>query len=883
MSARPVPAGFEDVVAGQLEQLDIRLMGRSAGMATLLVTPDTVQFQRPGDVLAALDLSDGARGMLLPALSDPLPRNTYLACRHGMPETGCGYLPPPVDPASVQVIYDEGEGAVHLFIAREWLPLQRAGEDPFHRVSENAENALIHHHSFNVSGGRHYQNINVNGNGMLGLFRDGHIGVDWNYVRQQASGRGAQQALSVNDFYYRHDFGRQHYLQAGRMDRRNLSSAQGGSFGFGMLPLDRFDGARVGTTQAYLDQQQLGQGSPLTVLLSRNAQVDAFDGERLLQTFYLEAGINELDTTYFPPGNYLVTLRVYEDGVFARSEEAPFNKTGQSFGDGSLQWFVQGGRRADRHRLEPAGNEGVLQAGLRVPLHEQIALTLGGAAIGSINYAEGRIEARHAQGANEFNGALGWLRGSDGSHGVQQQVGFRRYLSWNLYHQRMRGSACRQSGYTSLDGLGCQTSLSASVAMPLAGGNLYLGYTRRASYSPLRESDLLPGPEMPWLPPPGLPLPDLRQAQLSRTLQASFNRSLQWKDFTVSTRAGVYRQRRSQQRDDNGVYLNLAFARLDRAPVRTRQDRLALDMQHTRERGGDVAYRVGQNRRWETEAGYRELGGELNGRNDDRQGAMLSGRLQNASGHTGATVSQYRSDGRSEMSYSAVHTSSVALARSGWYVGGGLNGGAGVAVKVDNAEDLDLRGPAAEVNVAGARRQRVDFGARRLLPTQAYHPSRAEVQDVSGHDSAASVRVAGQGAGQPLFLPPGRLLTLPIALDVTYTFIGTARGSNGESLDGARVLNAPVPALGRGGGFVADFPQREQTLYLLQESRLLQCPLTVRERRSVLLLVGEVECEPLAVDRLPALIQQQARVQRLLHEQSLVPSAAAAASVEMRK
>jgi len=33
--------------------------------------------------------------------------------------------------------------------------------------------------------------------------------------------------------------------------------------------------------------------------------------------------------------------------------------------------------------------------------------------------------------------------------------------------------------------------------------------------------------------------------------------------------------------------------------------------------------------------------------------------------------------------------------------------------------------------------------------------------------------------------------------------------------------------------------------------------------------VGAVRCQPLAVDRLPAKIQQQARVQRLLREQKL--------------
>lgn len=882
LQARPIPAGFEDVVDGQQEQLDVRLMGHSGGMATAWVTADSVLFDNPEQLLAALPLSDDARQALLPALRAPLARNTQLACRYGAPSTGCGYLPPPEAPDQVRLIYDEGEGAVHLFVAQQWLPTERDGSTPYHQVSDNAQNALIHQHSVNLSGGDGYQNITVNGNGMLGVMRQGHVALDWTFVRQDGSSRSADQRLSVNDLYYRHDLGQRHYLQAGRMDRRNLSSAHGGNFGFGMLPLDRFEGARIGTTQAYLDQQQMGQGSPLTVLLSRNARVDALDGDRLLQSYYLDAGINELDTTRFPGGSYLVTLRIYEDGVLARTEDAPFNKNGQPWGDGSMQWFAQGGRRAARS-FDRDGNEGVFQAGLRVPLHDQVAMTLGVASVDRVRYAEGRLDARHAKGPNEINASVGWLRGSDGSHGVQQQVSYRRYLSWNFYNQRMRGSACRRPYGDSLDSLGCQDSLSASVAMPLGGGNLYLGYTRRVGFNWQRDPDLLPGPDLPWVPAPGQPLPSNLQSQLSRTLQATYSRTFHWQGLNISSRGGLYRQRRSGVADDNGVFLNLAVSRLSRSRGRSRQDRVSLDLQRADVRGNDLGWRAGQTRRWDSGSGYKELGAELSGRDSDRYGALVSGRLQNELGASAATVSGYRTEGRSEMSYSATYTSGLAVSRAGWFMGGGFIGGAGVSVQVDDAQDLALLGPAAEVNVSGSRRQVLHFGQRRLLPMAAYTAGRAEVQDVSAHDSAAAVRVANMGAGQRLFLPPGKLLHVPIALDITYTFVGTARGVDGLPLDGARVLNAPVPALGRGGGFVADFPQREPMLYLLQGGQLLQCPLTVRERRSVLLLVGQVQCEPLAVEQLPAPIHQQARVQRLLHEHALTNGTASSAAVETRK
>lgn len=114
---------------------------------------------------------------------------------------------------------------------------------------------------------------------------------------------------------------------------------------------------------------------------------------------------------------------------------------------------------------------------------------------------------------------------------------------------------------------------------------------------------------------------------------------------------------------------------------------------------------------------------------------------------------------------------------------------------------------------------------------------------------------------------------------MTYTFIGNARDIAGVPLGGARILNAPVAGTSANGGFVADFPRREKSLYLLQDDRLLQCPLQVRERRSVLLLVGEVQCEALAVAQLPAGVRQQARVTRLLQEQALIEATPQTAAV----
>lgn len=879
VAARGVPAGFEDLVEGQTEQLDVRLFGRSTGLMPVRVTLDHVQLEAPAEALQALQLPAEAQAALLPALSQPLPRNSHLACRYGGAAAGCGYLDPPEDPTAVRALYDEGEGAVRLFVARQWIPGEPAAQR-HHQVSANAENAFLHQQTVNLSGGRDYQSLAAQGAGVLGLFERGHVSANWTFSHQRYRNQRTRHDFQLDNAYYRHDIGPEHYLQAGRMDRRNLSSPQGGTFSFSMLPLDRFQGLRIGTTQAYVDSEAAVQATPLTVLLARDARVDAFDGQRLLQTYYLQAGINQIDTRRFPFGNYTVTLRIYEDGVLVRSEEAPFDKGGD-WADSSVQWFMQGGRRSER-RSDQFDGEMAAMAGVRVPLGRSATVTAGVADLAGFSYGELRVDLRRVFATQEIRASFSGMQGSDGSRGQQHQLSYRRHASWNLYQQRMRGKACEFRD-DARDQLGCADSLSASVALPVAGGHAYLAYTRRQTWrqgvgisgdidDPLYGLDpLLP----PWAPRPS------REPQLSRTWQASYNRSERWGDFSASTRVGVWQQHNDgslRSSRDRGVFLTLTLTRLQQGERGTAQRRYGLDLRQPQHQRPDVTYSVAQSLRQDHDDQFRELSAELRGNNSDRYSATLSGQLQNRIGHTGATVSHYQQRGRDELAYSATHSSGVALGSRGLYWGGGQGADAGLAVQVDGTDDLELTGVAAELQVGGLRRQRLKLGDRRLLPVSAYQSHRAEVQDASALDSIASIRVTGVGGARPLFLPPGKLLRMPVPIEVTYTFIGNAHDLAGTPLRGARILNAPVPGTGSNGGFVADFPRREAVLYLLQDDRLLQCPLQVRERRQVVLLVGAVQCEPLNVAQLPADIRQQARVTRLLQEKALIASSQQAAA-----
>lgn len=879
---RRVPPGFEDLVHGQIEQLDIRIFEQSAGLSPVRVTLDTVQLQDAGAVLQALELSAEARAALLPALSAPLPRNSHLACRQGGTLRGCGYLDPPEDPGVVAVIHDEGEGILRLFLARQWLPRQDSGER-LHAVSAEARNALLHQQTFSVSGGPGYQAVTAQGSGALGVSSQAHLAAQWHFTQQRSSAHQRRhQRFELDSAYYRHDLDRAHYLQAGRMDRRPLSSPLGGTFGFSLLPLNRFDGIRVGSSLAYLNVEAAMVSTPLTVLLARDSRVDAFEGERLLQTFYLPAGIQQLDTRSFPPGSYPVTLRVHEDGIEVRTEQAPFEKGGEPT-DGQAQWFVQAGRQAEREAWTAgrATPRTVAMAGGRFPLGRHVAMSAGISDAPDARQAELRMDLRRHFAFQELRAGFSLLQGSDGSRGWQQRLSYRRRASWNLYQQRVRTAGCTLP-YPAGASQNCADSLSASVALPLGHGSVYIAHTRRQTW----RATVAGGPpeigEDQSLP---LPLPSSTAASLGHPLlrerawQASYSHTRRWGRFTLAARLGLWQQRSdaaANAGDDRGMHVSLALTRLQRGGSGILQRRHLIEARQPQGERPQLGYGVGQTLRRERDDRFTELAADLRGDNAGRRSASLGGQLRSRTGQGSAMVGHHAQGRRAGITWSATHSTAFALGTQGVYWGGEFGAEAGLAVAVDAAEDLDLSGVAAELQVGGYRRQRLRLGERLLVPLMAYQPHQAELQDASAPDSAAAVRVGSATGSRPLFLSPGRVLALPVPIEVTYTYIGRTQDLAGQPLRGARILNAPVPPADDGGGFVADFPQRETVLYLLHRDRLLHCPLHVRERRQSLHLVGALRCDHLPLAELPAQVRQQMHVRRLLEDRALIPRSSTA-------
>lgn len=357
-----IPAGFEVIAQGQQEYIEVYFSGKNLGKYYAMVNLDTVTFLDPASLYNKLELDvddQKIAHIVKEKLSQPLARHGELACGYVRTDSGCGFL----NTDTLEIIYNDEESSATLFINPQWNSAFDA-KSLYLNPEKNTVNAFIHQQDINVLAQDDYQSLSIQGNGALGITENSYIGAHWNFNGYDADDVSDSNA-DVSDLYYRYDFLRRYYVQAGRMDNRTLFNAQGGNFTFNFLPLGAIDGMRIGSTLSYLNQAQSQQGTPVMVLLSRNSRVDAYRNEQLLGSFYLNSGSQFIDTSSFPPGSYSVALKVYENNQLTRTELVPFTKTG-GLTDGNAQWFLQAGKTTSQASDDESS---AYQLGVRLPLH----------------------------------------------------------------------------------------------------------------------------------------------------------------------------------------------------------------------------------------------------------------------------------------------------------------------------------------------------------------------------------------------------------------------------------------------------------------------------------------------------------------------------------
>ncbi|UEP46743.1 cable pilus usher protein CblC [Burkholderia ambifaria] len=868
-AASAVPAGFEDIVAGSEERITVNFLGKPLGLFRVFVTPETVRFEDPGRLLQALGSNiDPAKDAALigGALSKPMARNGNLACSGQGGLNGCGY----VETNGAAVIYDESDGNIELFLSRDWLSTEER-DRRFREPSSMTENALIHQQTINLSGGRSYKSLSVSGTGALGLTPKSFIGGNWNFTHSSYA-RGSDSHVQLQDLYYRHDIGSLHYAQAGRMDNRNLASALGGNFGFTMLPVGTLDGVRVGTTLAYLNPEVAEQGTPVTLLLPRDSRIDAYRGNELLGTFYMKAGVNSLDTSRFPEGTYPLTLRIFENGVQARTQTTPFTKTGGGINSRTRQWFAQAGRAADRDAPDGVA----AAAGARIPLPYEATLTSGVATVGGHVYNETALEWRHAFALGVLSAGGSFLVGNDGSRGNTQQISFTDGVSWSLYRYQMRGAACNGPAASYRD-VGCYDMLNATVSFPLGNWSAMLGYTYNKSVG-RSQNWLADGPDRPWATSVA------RQGdQVSRALQVALSRSVTWRKVNANLRIGAYANRSGGAGSEYGGYVGVTLSMAEPASYAGRASvytAAGVDVRTDRS-NTTTNYTLDRNWSWQGDT-YREVALGVSGYGTDSLTGTAQGRWKGRYGDVAASVanSYSRASGGNNPSVTASYSSSFAVARQGVFLGASASQSdplAGFAVKVGNRDDA--HGMAAEVSSASSSKIKVGFGQRALLPVSAFAPVTTEVSDAGAQSSAGATSVTEGLGKRTLFMVPGQLAMRNVDAKVTYTYVGQAFSAGGMPLSDSVILNGSMPPLDGDGGFIAELDHKEDELFVVDGPTLMRCPLHVKSKQDVLMMVGKVRCEVAGPDALPEALRKQARVQKLLQQRYVMSMRARTAGV----
>lgn len=836
-----IPESFRDLWGEQDELLEVRLYGQSLGIHRVRTTPATVKFDSPDGLLDKIDINRGKETELKELMSDSLPRNGNMSCQGNSGEHGCNYI----KTNTVAVILDDTDNILNLFIGNEFLA-SGDSESEYYQLSRNSKKAFIHSQTINLSDSGDYENLSVSGTGSLGVTDNSYAVFEWN-ANYSNSKYYSYHEQSVNSLYFRHDIKNRYYYQLGRMDRSDLSQSLGGNFNFNLLPVPDVDGARIGTTQSYIRKAGKSVASPVKVMLSRFSRVEAYRNEQLVGVWYLDAGINELDTERLPDGNYDLKLRVFEQDQFMREESIPFNKGRSSIGD--MQWdvFVQAGdiiNDNERYIEEQENLKSAINAGVRLPLTRNMSVQQGIAVIDDKDYYETSVRWNSGFLDGSLNGNFSFLVG-DGARGNYQNVSYTDGFSLSFYHNDKRVDDCGKNYNAGWSG--CYESYSTSLSIPVNGWNTALAYNDTYSESVYRYESLSEYD----------PYYLYRYKGRTKRWQLTASSVVRWMDYNIMPTIGIYNSKQEEWTDKGG-YLSLTITRANS------NSSLNAGYSYNYSRGNYASNdafiegRMNSN----TDTDYHEVGARVSGNRYNTEGSFF-GRVNNRFGDLNGSfsVNKNRKTHDSGHSLTAGYSSSFALTTDGLYWGGsasgltGLSGGI-VRVKSNNNENNLL-------SVRGSLYGNYSLGGNdsAFIPVPALIPASLTVEENTNKARNIDVMASSKNT---FFVLPGNVYPVDVEARVSFTYVGRGVDMNGKPLSGAHILNVRSFALDEEGGFSFETPANDNVLYLLKDRVIYSCSLDRNEMRGGVIFVGEVVCNMTSQEHLPEELVKNDRVRNLL-------------------
>ncbi len=399
LAKNEVPPGFEELSKPQRSLVDIYYGGRYLGSQLATFTPQTIRFSDPALIIRQIgDISD--RILVTEGLAGEIQTHSDQVC-YQLGQVDCGVMEPPI----ASVIFDESRFRVDVFVNRRFLLTREANVSKYLPPSDAKGLSFMQNFAAAFSGTRSdvddadNDDYSIYGNSLLAK-GENSLRANWDYSRNQH--------FSVSSLYGQREF-------EGVSYRAGMVSSEG--FGLSFTSDRILAGVRLGSSNNTRTDTNFSGGMPLDVFLTTRGRVEVRKDNRLIASYFLEAGSQQLDTSAFPSGAYDIDIKTFdEQGNLQNTETRFFAKQFDLPPEGEWRYFLETGKVMNRagDDVLPEMTDQVLA---RAGVSRRIVETLAGTFSAAINTESALGEAGlfHLGYRYEINPSI--MVGSNGAYG----------------------------------------------------------------------------------------------------------------------------------------------------------------------------------------------------------------------------------------------------------------------------------------------------------------------------------------------------------------------------------------------------------------------------------------------------------------------------------
>ena len=459
IASNKAPAGFEDFDAPEQSLIDIYYGNRYLTSQLATFQNGSVTFSNPSELVRLIGSINDPEFMKT-ALSGELDSHGEAVCE-SPEETDCGVI----TPAVAGVIFDENSFRADIFINPRFL-LTRAADIKKYLPPSDAGFALMQNLSAVASGSTQddsESDYTLNGLTLLS-YKENSLYWGWDYSKSNH--------FSVNQLYGQREFEGIEY-NAGLLSSR--------SFGLNFTSDHSLLGARLETSDNTRNDTDFSGGMPVEVFLPLRGRVEVRKDNRLIASFFHEAGLQELDTSGFPSGAYDIEIVILDEQGNEQSRFSQFfAKQYQLPPLGELRYFAEAGQimeQSSDQAFAKATDQWLARAGVSKRLGDTLAGTVAVAA----NRDSSLIEIGAYKLGYRYELSPSVMLADDGSHGFQINARSRfADVTLNGNYRRLWEKEVTEAIENRPGLLGdAFEQMSFSAATPLLGGSFNYRFNSR--------------------------------------------------------------------------------------------------------------------------------------------------------------------------------------------------------------------------------------------------------------------------------------------------------------------------------------------------------------------------------------------------------------------